>query len=165
MSNSSSCRHHTRRKFTCTNPSLYSSEIPVDLEATPGAQQIDITDLVKQWLNGQLENTGVAFYYNWEDFSRTYSSRENEKHPPTLIIGREAQAEAFPVLIIEEENQKQGVVQAVKTKMKEVKGVKIKKPLLNLDNLTTANNIIPLSGIWTASIFLLLLKVFGKNPL
>mgnify|MGYP001048892954 CR=1 FL=1 len=153
-------------KLTWNNkPSLYSSEIPADLEATSGAQKIDITNLVKQWLNGEIENTGIAFYYNWEDFSRTYSSRENEKHPPTLIIGREAQAESFPVLALEEKDQKQGVVQAVKTKMEKVRGVKIKKPSLNLNNLITTNNIIPLTGIWTVSIFLLLLKIFREYPL
>lgn len=151
-------------KLTWNNkPSLYSSEIPADLEATSGGQKIDITDLVKQWLNGEVENTGIALYYSWENFSRSYSSRENEKHPPTLIIGREAQAESFPVLALKEESKKQGIVQAVKTASDVVK-TKV-NPAPFFEKWCGANNIIPLSGIWTASVFLLLLKVFGKNPL
>ena len=144
-------------------PSLYSSGIAVGLEATPGAQQIDITDLVKQWLNKEIENTGIAFYYNWEDFSRTYSSRENEKQPPALVIGKEREVEAF--LILETEEKKQGVIETVKTGVERVRGVKIKKPFFSLNNLITANNILPLTSLWIASVFLLLVKVFRKYPL
>lgn len=145
-------------------PSLYSSEIPASLEATPGAIQIDITDLVKQWLAEETENTGLAFYYSWENFSRTYSSRENEKYPPTLVIGKEKEAEAFPLMRTEEKEGKQTVIEVMKTGVDRVRGVKIKKPS-SFNILFSSYSIIPGIMLWTACVFLLLLKVFKKFPL
>jgi len=145
-------------------PSLFSSEIPVDLEATPGAIQIDITDLVKQWLNQETENTGIAFYYSWENFSRLYAAREDEKHPPILVIGKEQQAQAF--LIQEtEKTEKQSVIETVKTGVEKVRGVKIAQPTFGFNSLFTVNSIIPGIMLWTSCVFVFLLKAFKEFPL
>lgn len=67
-------------------PALYSSGLTTFLEATPGAQKIDLKPLVEQWQSNAIENNGLAFYYNFESFRRQYGSKENEKHPPLLVV-------------------------------------------------------------------------------
>ena len=67
-------------------PSLYKTDLTITLEATPGAQKIDITPLVNQWLNGAVHNYGFALYQNGESFERVFSSREDEKSSPTLTF-------------------------------------------------------------------------------
>jgi hypothetical protein len=67
-------------------PSLYSSGLSATFEATPGAQKVDITPLVKQWINKETENYGIALYYNGENFSRKFSSKEAEKNKPQLVL-------------------------------------------------------------------------------
>jgi len=67
-------------------PALYASGFTTTLEATPGAQKIDLKPLVEQWQNNTIENTGLAFYYNFESFRRQYGSKENEKHSPLLVV-------------------------------------------------------------------------------
>jgi len=67
-------------------PSLYSSELTASFEATPGAQKVDITPLVKEWINGEKDNFGIAFYYNGKNFLRKFSSKEAEENKPQLIM-------------------------------------------------------------------------------
>jgi hypothetical protein len=67
-------------------PSLYSSGLTASFEATPGAQLVDVTSLVKKWINKEVDNNGIAFYYNGIDFMREFASKETEKNKPQLIM-------------------------------------------------------------------------------
>ncbi|HUV46516.1 MAG TPA: DNRLRE domain-containing protein, partial [Candidatus Bathyarchaeia archaeon] len=101
-------------------PSLYSSGLTTQLEATPGAQKIDLTDLVKQWLTNETENRGVAFYHNLENFSRTFCSKEDEKKPPYLTF-EEPTPSGKPQILNQtlNEGEKKGLLalEIVKTKV------------------------------------------------
>jgi hypothetical protein len=104
-------------------PSLFSSEISALIEATPGAQQVDVTPLLEKWQDGSLENHGIALYYNSEKFEKKFGSREHEKKPPLLII-RETSHYDFSS---ETEVEKPPLKTEVRELKSEVKGVKTKK--------------------------------------
>jgi hypothetical protein len=148
-------------------PSLYSSGLNVVLEATPGAQKINLTPLLRQWLNGSLENRGLAFYHNLESFSRTFFSRENEKNSPVLVIQKEE--EEKPTLLAA--NFFQISIGQVLEKLpfslttggSKIKGAQIKKK--TLDDYLGQKSILPVAGLWTASLLGLLLKAFKEYPL
>jgi len=65
-------------------PSLYKTELTILLEATPGAQKLDITPIVHQWLDGTAPNHGLALFSREETFEREYLSKESEKKAPNL---------------------------------------------------------------------------------
>jgi len=65
-------------------PSLYKTELAIPLEATAGAQKLDITSIVYQWLDGTAPNHGLALFSREEAFEREYFSKESEKKAPNL---------------------------------------------------------------------------------
>lgn len=152
-------------------PSLYQSGLSVSLEATPGAQLIPLTPLVKQWLGQEVKNTGLAFYYNHGVFERTYFSREHDKYPPSLIIKNkeEKKPEAFPLemenrtkfLPQEAPQQIERLAQAKTEKAKQAVQVLGEKTMkfIHPKNLLNKNTLLPLVILWTSSVFLLLLKI------
>lgn len=138
-------------------PSLYQSGLSVVLEATPGAQTIDLTPLVKQWLDKTIKNQGVAFYHNLESFSRTFFSKENEKYPPSLVV----QKKKKPVRLAENLFQtsiKENIVNLplLLQQKSRVKGTQTKR---TLNDYLGQQSIIPIVGLWIASVFGLLIKM------
>lgn len=146
-------------KITWNNkPSLFSSQIKADLEATPGAKQIDITPLVKQWLSAEQENNGIAFYYNLEIFSRTYSSRENEKKAPILMIGKEKELKNL-IAQTEKKIKKEDLkARAVKNK-ENVQGARVARSIFPLEKIINSQNILPGIMLWISTIFLLMIQI------
>lgn len=141
-------------------PSLYSGEVSVILEATPGAQKIDLTPLVKKWLSGEEENHGLAFYHSLENFSRTYFSKENQKHPPTLTIEKKS-IKSVTNIKNTEETEEASHPQALNQET-QVKGAKTQK---NLQDYFGQKSILPLAGLWTVSMAGFLIKLFKEFPL
>jgi hypothetical protein len=141
-------------------PSLYSSGLKVVLEATPGAQKINLTPLLEKWLSGEMKNMGFAFYYNLDTFSRTFFSKENEKHPPSLVLEKKK---------AEEDEQLANLEKGLKFKLPQVlqaqTSVKGTQPQKTLKDYLNQNTILPLATIWTGCIVGLLYKVFKEFPL
>ncbi len=156
-------------------PSLYPSELSVVLEATPGAQKIDLTPLLKKWLSGEEKNHGLAFYHSLDTFSRAYFSKENKKNPPSLTIEdkivpalrrtSEAQDARLNTSItsatnkgeVEGASQPQALNQET-----QVKGTKTQKSFRDYFGQKT---ILPLASLWVISMAGFLVKLFKEFPL
>lgn len=153
-------------------PSLYSSETQIILNNKKGWQKIDITPLVKKWLTEEENNCGFALYTHSNLFSRTYSSRENEQFSPYISF------EPFESPLvkvsslkskIEENNssqfrEKQASVAAALTKENETFFNQTEQQKINWQKLISANNLLPLTTLWSSAVFFLLLGIIKEHP-
>ncbi len=141
-------------------PSLYSSGLSVVLEATPGAQKINLTPLVGKWVSAEIKNMGMAFYYNLDTFSRTFFSKENKKHPPSLTLEEKKPLKNENLSDLEE-GLKFKLPQVLQAKT----SVKGNQPQKTLKDYLNQNTILPLATLWTGCIAGLFWKIFKEYPL
>lgn len=142
-------------------PSLYSSGLSLTLEATPGAQKIDLTPLVKQWLEGTIENKGLAFYHNLESFSRTFFSKENKQYTPSLVAEKEEGAVQLAQNLFQASVKENLEKLSFFNPKSRVMGVKTKKTFQDYIN---QESIVPLVSLWTLVLFCFIWKLFKEFP-
>ncbi|PIS08687.1 hypothetical protein COT75_05520 [Candidatus Beckwithbacteria bacterium CG10_big_fil_rev_8_21_14_0_10_34_10] len=154
-------------------PSLYDSELNIGLEATPGAQKIDLTPLVLKWQAGELENYGLAIYHSLQSFERNYFSRENEKKFPYLVVenqtptdekekitaSNEENNDANPLILSQEIDRE---ILPFPEKMLKNKSLNNKNSSFELNNIFKQDNLLPVLGLWTTSVMAFLFKAFKE---
>lgn len=141
-------------------PSLFNSGLTVGLSSKPGEQKINITEIVNKWLTKEVENHGLALYYNQSGFFRSFSAKENGKNTPCLIFGTSNPEKnlqpQIQTAVLAEKDASPGAVK----KKAENKNEKENKPEQNFSKPSKKTiKILPLAGLWTAVTLGFLLKL------